>query len=208
MKKKILVLFFTGHLLLIFFQALWANIDSYSNFHFDKSLRIPLLSLFKQNKYTEPYYILSGINTGYGFYGTHTSTEKYLKIAYLDANDKEIKSDRYFRLSRTNAIKRLEGYASFLTNYVADTEKLIEEDTTAASDTSPDVIRLRKRYQFRKDYVVKTLKWLGKREAETISGCTSYNIKLITIVPEDVWERKRKTKPKIYVVQEGTFPVQ
>lgn len=208
MKKKVLVLFFTGHLLLVFFQALWANIDSYWNFHFDKTLDIPVLSLLKQNRYTEPYYVFSGTNTGYGFYGIHTSTEKYLKITFFDSIDREIKSDRYFKLSGSNGITRLEGYASFLTNYVADTKELLEADTTSTSDTTADVIQLRKNYQFRKDYVVKTLKWLGKREAKNIPGCTSYKIKLITIVPEDVWERKRKTKPSIYVVQEGVFPVQ
>ncbi len=208
MKKKILVLFFTGHLLLIFFQAFWANIDSYWNFHYDESLSIPLLSLLKQNKYTEPYYVFSGTNTGYGFYGTHTSTEKYLKIIFLDSNDREINSDRYFKLSGTNAIKRLEGYASFLTNYVADTQKLIETDTTSTSDTNPSVVLLRKNYQYRKDYVVKTLKWLGKQKAKNIPGCASYKVKLMTIVPQDVWERKRKIKPNLYVVQEGTFPIQ
>lgn len=208
MKKKVLVLFFTGHLLLIFFQALWANLDSFWNFHFEESIHIPVLSLLKQNRYTEPYYVFSGTNTGYGFYGIHTSTEKYLKIIFLDSTDREIKSDRYFNLAGSNGIIRLEGYASFLTNYVADTKKLIEIDTTSTSDTTETVKDLRKNYQFRKDYVVKTLKWLGKREAKNIPGCTSYKIKLITIVPENVWERKRKNKPNIYVVQEGVFPVQ
>lgn len=208
MKKKILVLFFTGHLLLIFFQAFWANLDSYWSFHYDETLKIPVLSMFKQNRYTEPYYIFSGINTGYGFYGTHTSTEKYLKISYLDANDEEIQSDRYFKLTGTNAIMRLEGYASFLTNYVAETEKLIELDTTDVSDTSPEVVKLRERYNYRKEYVVKTLKWLGKQKAKDIPNCVSYRVKIITIVPEDVWSRNRNTKPNIYVVQEGTFPVQ
>lgn len=208
MKKKILILFFTGHLLLIFFQALWANINSYWSFHFDKSLSIPVLNMLKQNKYTEPYHVISGTNTGYGFYGTHTSTEKYLKIIFLDSSDKEIKSDRYFKLKGTNGIMRLEGYASFLTNYVADVDKLIKIDTTSPLDTSPGVLRLRKDYKFRKDYILKTLKWLGKREAKSVTDCASYSVKLLTIVPEDVWSRNRKIKPNVYVVQEGLFPVQ
>ena len=208
MKKKLLVLFFTGHLLLIFFQALWANIDSYSSFHFDKTPQIPILSLLRQNVYTEPYYVLSGTNTGYGFYGTHTSTEKYFKITFFDSSDKVIKTDRYFKLLSTNGITRLQGYASFLTNYTADTKKMIENDTFPDTDISSDVKDLRKKYQFRKDYVVKTFKWLGKEAAKNISGCKSYKIELLTIVPEDIWVRGRKIKPSIYVVQEALFPVQ
>lgn len=208
MKKKLLILFFTGHLLLVFFQALWANIDSYWNYHFDETPNIPILNLLKQNRYTEPYYVLSGTNTGYGFYGIHTSTEKYLNITFLDSTDREIKADRYFNLSGSNGITRLEGYASFLTNYVADTKKLIETDTASATNISPDVVQLRRNYQFRKDYIVKTFKWLGNRKAKNVPGCTSYKIKLLTIIPEDNWIRKRKTKPTIYVVQEGMFPVQ
>jgi len=207
MKKKILILFFTVHLLLIFFQALWANIYSYWTFHFDKAPYVPVLNLLKQNRFTEPYYVLSGTNTGYGFYGIHTSTEKYLRVSFLDSTDKEIKADRYFRLNGSNSISRFEGYASFLANYVADTKQLIESDTVSATDNSPEITRLRKDYQFRKDYIVKTLKWLGKREAGNVPGCTSYKIKLMTIAPENVWTRERKNKPNVYVVEEGTFPV-
>lgn len=208
MKKKLLILFFTGHLTLIFFQALWADIDSYWSFHYDKTPDIPVLKFFKLNKYTEPYYVFTGTNTGYGFYGTHTSTEKYMRITFFDSLDKEIKSDRYFKLESSNGITRLEGYASFLTNYVADTKKMIESDTGPIEDVDPDIQQLRRDYQFRKDYIVKSLKWLGKRESKKIPKCKSYKIELITIVPEDVWSRDRNNKPKIYVVQQGVYPVQ
>ncbi|UGU16863.1 hypothetical protein LS482_03085 [Sinomicrobium kalidii] len=209
MKKALLILFFTGHLLLIFFQSIWTTIDGFWSFHYNKRPYIPVFNLLKQNQYTDPYYFLTGTDTGYGFYGIHASTEKYVRATYLDSLDRVIKTDRYFNLSSTNGISRLEGYASFLVNYVAETKKIIEADTSSIVDNSPDVLNLRTDYKFRKDYVVKTLKWLGKKEASDLSGCTSYKVELLTIVPVDIWERKeRKTKPKIYVVQEGTFPVQ
>lgn len=207
MKKHLLLFFFTGQLLLIFFQALWANIDSYWSYHFDEKPYIPIINLLKQNAYTEPYYILSGINTGYGFYGIHASTNKYLRATFLDSTGKVLKTDRYFDLNSSNGISRFGGYASYLTNYISETKDLIEADTLPDIKNRPDVVRLRERYQFRKDFVVKTLKWHGKKKAKSIPGCASYKIELLTIVPVDIWQRERKTKPKLYVIQEGTFPV-
>lgn len=209
MKKALLILFFTCHLLLIFFQSLWATIDGFWSYHYNETPYIPVLSSLKQNEYSEPYYLLSGTDTGYGFYGIHASTEKYLRATFLDSSDQVLKTDRFFNLSTTNGISRLKGYASFLVNYVAETKNSIEADTASIDDNTSQVLKLRKDYQFRKDYVVKTLKWLGKKEASKIPGCTSYKIELLTIVPEDIWERNEpKSRPKIYVVQEGKFPVQ
>lgn len=207
--KKVLILFHIVHLSLIFYQAFWSIVDSYWNYHFDKTLRTPvLMNLLKQNRYTEPYYILSGINTGYGFYGIHTATKKYLKITFLDSKDKELKADRYFKLSSSNGITRLQVYASFLSNYLARTEKLVRIDTTSKTDIDSSVMNLRENYHYREDYVEKTLKWLGKQEAKNIVGCTSYKIKLLAIVPRDIWTTERKTKPSIYVIKQGVFSVQ
>ena len=209
MKKTLLVLFFTGHLLLIFFQSTWTTIDGYWGFHYNKKPSIFIFNFLKQNQYTEPYYLLTGINTGYGFYGIHAATEKYLRATYYDSLNQVLKKDRYFNFSSTNGISRLEGYASFLANYVAKTKNAIDADSLSIANNDPDVLSLRNEYKFKKDYVVKTLKWLGKKEALKRSECASYKIELLTIVPENIWERKeRQAKPNIYVIQEGRFPVQ
>lgn len=207
MRKRLLILYFVGHLLLILFQAFWATLDGYWNYHFDERPHIPVLNLSKQNKYTEPYHVFTGTNTGYGFYGIHASTNKYLRATFLDSTDQVLKTDRYFNLSSTNGISRLGGYASFLANYIADTKELIDLDTISM-DNSQDIEQLRKTYQFKKDYIEKVLKWHGKQQATLVPGCTSYKIELLTIVPENIWQRERKTKPNLYVIQEGIFPVQ
>ncbi|KXX72612.1 hypothetical protein [Flammeovirga sp. SJP92] len=208
MKKKIRILLYFSHLLLIFFHASWATFDAYLSFYHDKSVDIPVISLLKQNQHTDFYYVITGINTGYGFYGIHTSTEKYFRAYYLDSTDNVLKTDRYFNLSTSNGISRLEGFASFFSNYVADTDKLIKSDTTSFEDENPKTIRLREHYNFRKDYVAKVLKWYGKNEVKNMPKCDSYKIELLTLVPQDIWQKKKTIKPQLYVVQEGQFPVQ
>ncbi|NME72716.1 hypothetical protein [Flammeovirga aprica] len=208
MKNKIRILLYFSHLLLIFFHASWATFDSYMSFHYNKSIDIPIISFLKQNQHTDLYYIITGINTGYGFYGIHTSTEKYFRAYYLNSTNKVLKTDRYFNLSTYNGISRLEGFASSFANYVNDTGKLIKSDTTSFEDNNPQTIQLRKEYNFRKDYVEKVLKWYGKNEAKNIPRCDSYKIELLTIVPQDIWQKKEKIKTQLYVVQKGLFPVQ
>ncbi|SFW77893.1 hypothetical protein SAMN02927921_04279 [Sinomicrobium oceani] len=198
MKKHILIIFFTFHLLLIFFQAVWTTVDGYWIYHFNKAPDVPGLNLFKQNPRTELYYILSGTNTGYGFYGIKTSTEKFLRLTFFDDTGKIIGSDRYFGLSTRSGMARLGSYASYLANYIADTEKL-QEDETRSPENKGFI-------EFRKDYVRKALKWLGKKEAEAFPGCESYKIELLTVIPEDIRDRKDR-KPELYVIEEGLYPI-
>jgi len=198
LKTVLLAAFFTIHLSLVFFQGLWTTIDSYRSVHFEgKPFDIPVLGIARQNRHTEPYYILSGINTGYGFYGIRASTEKHFRATYLDSADNVLKSDRYFGLSTTNGLSRLGTFASFLANYIVDTERMEKRDSTSAED-------LRKRTTFRRDYITKSMKWLGKESARTVPGCAAYRIELMTIVPVDDLQN-RKTKPDLYVVQDGLF---
>src|SRR5690554_3372624 len=110
--KKLLTIFFLVHLTLIFFQGLLTTIDGYWSYHYNKIPDLATLNLLKQNKYTELYYQVSGINTGYGFYGIKTSSEKFLMISFLDSLDRELKSNRYFNFSTSNGISRFKGYAS------------------------------------------------------------------------------------------------
>ncbi|MBZ9620720.1 hypothetical protein [Psychroflexus lacisalsi] len=180
MKKKILILLFSVHLLLIFFQAFWTTVDMYFDIHYNKKIDIPILNVFRQNNFTEPYYLISGINTGYGFYGIKTATEKYLRCTCYDSSDKILNQDRYFNLKTSNGISRLE---SLNANQL-------------------------KALNYRKDYINKLFKWQGKEFAKSIPGCTSYKIELITIVPKNTEEQKLRTKPELYVIQENFFYLQ
>ena len=198
LKKGLLVVFFTMHLSIVLFQAIWTTLDGYWNFHYDKALHIPVLNLFRQNKHTEPYYIFSGTNTGYGFYGIKTSTEKYFRATYLDTADNILKTDRYFGLSSSNGIARLGSYCSYLANYIGDTEKLIEADSLFTES-------IQNRIAFRRNYIKKSMKWIGKETAKTIPGCVSYKIELMTIVPIEKIHIDPIAKPELYVIQEGLF---
>lgn len=147
-----------------------------------------------------PYFILSGTNTGYGFYGIRAATEKYFTATFFDSEGRELKSDRYFDLSSPNGYSRLKGYAAFLANYITDTEKMKKENSPNAATQNF--------IQFREKYVEKVFKWLGQKEATLIPGCVSYKVTLLTIVPVDIWLDRSKIKPELYVVKEKHFPIQ
>lgn len=199
MKKKLLLLFFIIHLSLVFFQGFGTTIKGYWDYHFDDNSDINILQIINPRNNLEPYYQLSGINTGYGFYGIKTATQKYFRITLFNSDQKKLNSDRYFKLTTSNGVSRLEGFASKLANTIAEGKKIEEQDTLLIKN---DLNLL----QFKKDYVLKVLKWMGKQKAKEYEHCDSYKIELLAIIPSDV--RDRKIKPELYVVQESTYPVQ
>lgn len=89
-------MFFSGHLLLIFLRGIWTTIDGYRSCHYNERPYIPVLSFLKENRIIRCYAMLSGTNTGYGFYGIKASTEKYFKVTLFDSADSVLLSDRYF----------------------------------------------------------------------------------------------------------------
>ena len=79
MKKT--AIFFAIHLFMILTLSTYLFIDA--AFNKDKKMDIFLLGSLKTKVYDSPfirpYMILSGINTGYGFYGINVATNKYVK---------------------------------------------------------------------------------------------------------------------------------
>lgn len=130
MKKYILILFFSGHLLLIFLRGIWTTIDGYSSYHYNERPYIPVLA-----------------------------------------------------------------------NYIADTKIMVEADSTFTENDSTIV-------RFRKDYIKKSLKWMGRKQAEASPYCTSYKIELLTILPHNATLGQPNIKPKLHVIEEGLFPIQ
>ena len=189
LKQILLFLFLVIHLLLISFQGIYTTIDGYFTYHYDKRLEFP--RPLSQNQSNEWYYILSGINTGYGFYGIKTSTKKYFNISFYDKDNNVLLSDRYLGLNSVNGIERLGGYSSYMVNYITDTEKLMKEDS------------LSKLVEFRKEYVTKSMKWLGKEKASKIPYCTSYKVELLTLVPD--YYKDPNTKLKLYAIQSNLY---
>ncbi|WP_123803363.1 hypothetical protein [Flavivirga aquatica] len=200
-KKSLVLLFVLFHLSLIFFQAFWSTLDVYWTVRLDKTLSIPILDLFKQNENIEPYYIFSGTNTGYGFYGIQTATEKYLRTTYLNSAGNVLASNRHHGFQTLNGRTRFKSYASFLGNYISDTEKLKEKTNVDES--------FKKVLEFRQNYIKKSFKWIGMNNAKKIKNCESYKVELISIVPVDMMEKgANNEKPKLYAIQEYTFPIQ
>jgi len=189
LKQFLLTLFFMIHLILIFFQGINTTIDNYWSFHYKSKSDLP--HFFSQNENNEWYYILTGINTGYGFYGIKTSSKKYFKISYYDNHNNLILTDRYFGLNSTNGIQRLGGYSSYMANYIADTEKLMKEDSLS------DLVK------FRRLYITKSMKWLGKKKAYLIPNCNSYRVELLTVVPD--YYKDVNKKIKLYALQSNLY---
>lgn len=201
--KRLLPILFVIHLLLIFFQSLQLTVDTYSSFHYNKKTNVPVLTFLKtsiyDSQYTAPFFILTGTNTGYGFYGINTATEKYLTVNFFDSTGHALKTDRYFNMSTSNGFSRLKGFATYLTNYIAETEKMKKEKNISPATQSA--------IDFRELYVDKVFKWLGKKEAAQLPSCATYKISLLTIVPINIWSDEGANKPKIYVIKEKLFPV-
>lgn len=191
-KNVFIILFFVCHLGLIFFQAVYTTFDGYWMYHYKEKPNIP--RFLQQKKQTKWYYILSGINTGYGFYGIRASSNKYFRITLYNAENRVIESDRYLDLNSWNGISRLDGYASFLINYHVETELFIREDSISEVT------------DFRKKYMDKSLKWLGQMKAERLPECTSYRVEVFSITSIRVKDKDFKTlKPRLYVLEDHLY---
>lgn len=199
--KKRLSVFFILHFSIVLTLSAYTIITSYTDIHYNKKPNIPVLSFLKhsiyENKYFSNYLILSGINTGYGFYGINTATEKFISLELYDSNRNLIKDDAYFNFSTTSGYSRFKGFASHLANHISETESLLlKKDSTEAGKKIAELQEL---------YTNKIFKWLGKNIARQTLGCAYYKIKLITIVPVNIWKQVKNTIPQIYVYKELEF---
>lgn len=201
MKKKVLVIFFLLHLMVIVALSITSIVEAFRSFHYKKKGDIPILTSFKNSiysrKYLHNFLILSGTNTGYGFYGISVSTEKFLEVELYDSSKNLIKTELYFNFNTINGFSRFKSYASHLSNYINDTDELIKTDSSAKA--KPIIA-------FRKSYIEKVFKYLGRSVASNTPHCHSYKVKLNTIVPINVWDSKEKQEnPKRYVIKEIEF---
>ncbi len=202
MSKK-LTIFFVLHFFIVITLAAYMEIKD-TIFHFyDKRVSIPVLGDLKNkvydNKYFTNYLILSGINTGYGFFGLGVSTDKYLTVTLYDSSKNMIDSTDYFNFRTQTAYNRFKGYASFLANYIQETEEI------ALKDKSIKGIEICKT---RNLYINKTFKWLGKNYSALKNvNSRSYKVKLSTIVSNNIWEENDNKNLQIYDIKEIEFAV-
>lgn len=199
-RKTILILFVIFHLVTIFSQGFWSTFDVYYDVYYKKPFSIPYLNWTRPTEAFPLYYTLTGTDTGYGVFGKSASSVKYLEVSFLDDQGKVIAKDRTHGLTTRNGLSRFRDYASHLANYISDTEDL---EKKAVTDTA-----YLNFVNYRKNYTEKSFKWVGLNSSRNIEGCSSYNVKLYSIIPENIWDKNNKNqKPEIYVLQSYDFPV-
>lgn len=130
--------------------------------------------------YTEPlqfYSFLSGINTGYGFYGKQVATKKFFSIVAKSPHGEEREvSD--LNLSFRGNQERIDGLAQYLANKIADHED--KKDTSVFSQKLTD----------------KSLKYIGKYILSVnFSNIDSLEFKtrINQLAIGNVWDPNRKS---------------
>jgi hypothetical protein len=203
-KTRVLIFLFF-HFSVILILAIDSTKNAYYEFHSGKSKTnspdIPIVSYLAKSFYnvnlTRYYLIFSGTNTGYGFYGMSPACEKYLAIELYDETGQLLKQDEFLNFRSTSGYSRLQGFASKLANYLAETDQLIAIDSTS--------VGAKKLEAFRKLYIEKVFKWLGRGMALNTPNCKSYKVKLLTILPINIWNTSQRKPTAAYVYKEHSF---
>lgn len=164
---------------------------------------IPVLGFLKKNVYdsnvVRPYMVLSGINTGYGFYGINVATNKFFLIEVLDKENCLVEKINVSNFKTKNSFQRFHTLPSWLYNFKVETKDLRKElDTVTKNDI--------KYFDLREEYVEKVFKHILKSYVKDIERDeeNTYAIKLITVVPPDIWKSELE-KNNIYVLTEYNF---
>ena len=191
MKK--MFIFFIIHFFIIFTLSIYLFIDSIF-----EDREIPPLSFLKSYVYgsTEMrhYLVFSGINTGYGFYGVNVATNKFFLVELLDSDNKIVKTLNVSDFSTNNSFSRFSTLPSWIYNFNVETNELTNKGEHEV-----------KRYcELREKFIYKVYNYIGKEYASKYPHIKKYNVKLITVVPPNIWE-ERLEKNNVYVLQKFEF---
>ncbi len=201
--KKVLCYFFAIHLFFLCTNALSCFIEQMRP-HTEK---IPMLGFLKRIYFSplfRPYMILSGIESGYGFYGRNVATHKYYFIEFYDKDNRLLETFDYANLFKTaNGFSRFQTFPSKLYNFIVQTE---DRKKKILSEQENRLIKLRE------SYTEKTLKYIAQAAVENAEKAgivkgkiTSCKIKFITVVPPlNLFNKDNFTdnKQNIYVLKE------
>ncbi|VDH02977.1 hypothetical protein [Bergeyella zoohelcum] len=190
--KKI---YFFLHFLLIFIISFLGVINSYviynndnknENTHTKLSKSINnIISSIVNNPIYHTYAIFSGTNTGYGFYGINVSTYKYFKVEIFDKDGKLIKTTSNFGLKTSNSLSRFEVLANKISHNIVEKNKISDD------------IKNNKEKEVKDLYINKIFKVIGKYEAKKENNCHHYKVTLYTLIPDDIWNKKKSNKLKV-----------
>lgn len=134
------------------------------------------------------YSFLSGINTGYGFYGKQVATPKYFSVVAKLQNDSLIEVSNIHLSFRANQ-ERVNSLAQALSNKIADRKE--EKDTTV----------------FTQMFVNKYMKYMGKyliKANHLEERGILFKTRINQLITSEIWN-KRETNSVGYVETEYYF---
>lgn len=192
MKK--LTIFFGVHIFIVLTLSIYLFVDA--AFNKDKK-DIFFFSSLKSNvydsPYVRPYLVFSGINTGYGFYGINVATNKYFLVEVLDEQNCTVEKLNVSDFKTSNSFSRFHTLPSWIYNFKVETNDIRKKDQIDE-----------KFLKLRDTYVRKVFKHVLKSHLKAPLENKKYAIKLVTVVPPNIWEEKLE-KNNIYVLEEYEF---
>jgi hypothetical protein len=189
MKK--LIVFFAFHFFILLVLQTYAFIDA----AFEK--KVACLAYLKEEIFDNPlckhYLVYSGINTGYGFYGINVATNKFFLVEALDSKNKLIKKFDLSNFNTKSTFSRFSTVVSWLYNFNVENEEIKKK----AGKNS-------RIYKLREKFLQKVYQNIGQYSVRELKDCKSYTIKMVTVVPPDIWKTSLQ-KNNIYALQEYNF---
>ncbi len=171
-------LYYFVHFILIFIVSFMAVINSFIDYHkFDKDKLYYANGLIKKVLFNPNYHIytvLTGTNTGYGFYGINVATYKFFRVELYDKDNNVINTTSTFDFKNQNGLARFEVLASKMANYIVENKNYPKNEDKKILKT-------------RKLYVNKIFKCIGKFIATKNKKCNKYRVTLYTLMPSDIW---------------------
>lgn len=195
---KRLIIFFAFHFFIVFTLSVYLTANAFFKTKYHKEVKVPVINFLVKDiydKHATGYLWISGLNTGYGFYGINVSTQKFFIVNVYDKNKNLIIKDNRFNFHTTTGYMRFDGFAYHIANFISESDKM-------RTDKHPEKIKY---LSVREDYVNKVFKYLGKAVAKKINDADTYTVKLCTIIPHDIWSKQKIDKNQVYVEKEIEF---
>nr|WP_315421386.1 hypothetical protein [uncultured Pedobacter sp.] len=195
---KRLILFFICHFFIVLTLSIYLTAGAFFKTKYQKDVEIPVVDFLVKNvydRYGSGYLWLSGLNTGYGFYGINVSTQKFFVVEIYDKNKILIHKDNRFNFNTRTGYMRFDGYAYHIANFMAESDKLKLNNTVSRKML----------INARSQYTNKVFQYLGRGVALKVNNADSYVVKLCTIIPHDIWASQKIEKNQVYVEKEMGF---
>ncbi|MFC5047975.1 hypothetical protein ACFSTE_01015 [Aquimarina hainanensis] len=197
--KKVLKTFLLIHFFIIILSSTFLFLNSYLEFHHKTKIENPVvngtLDYILNNPIIKNYRILSGTNTGYGFYGINVATEKFFVVEVLDKDCNKIKEVTTFGLHKKNSLSRFQVLSSGIFNLISENRHRKKELKKKPSKA------LEAQAKFDDKYVDKIFKYVGLTAAKNTRNAAYYNVKLLALHPKEIWKEEQydqKTSAFIY----------